>query len=565
MNKAIISGIALVALLLGGSASAQVYYPTTSYGSCITLSRDLAYGSRGSDVTSLQTFLVAQNYPGGGNWMITGYYGTATQAAVRNFQQSRGLAQTGYVDSATRAAISNCSSYTTPSYTYPAGYPYNNSYNYNYNYNNNSGYNYGYNYGNTYPYNYSAPTISSLSVTSATVGSAVTIYGTGFDYSNNTVYVGSMPVANVASYNGTSLTFTVPNISSGSMLVYVTNARGSSNTLTLSVTNYGNTCGYGTTYGGSCGCQYGSTYGCPTGQLSIQSLSPNSGAVGQTVTIYGQGFSTSGNTVRFGNGIITNVNSTDGRAVSFVVPTYLTGYGNQTVNLGTYNVSVSNASGMTSNALPFTVTSLGTTNAPIIQSVTGPTTLSTNSTGVWTVNLAAQSNTYTTVSVRWGDEGTYGSYSQPQTNSTWGQQTFSFSHAYAQSGTYTVTFTASNQNGQQSISTATVTVTGSGTGTNQTLSYMSPTSGRVGTQIVLSGSGFPQYGNVVHFGTGGSRDVVSMNGNTIYYTIPSWISPCDPMAQVCTMQAIQVTPGTYPIYVSNSLGQTNTLYFTVTN
>jgi hypothetical protein len=30
------------------------------------------------------------------------------------------------------------------------------------------------------------------------------------------------------------------------------------------------------------------------------------------------------------------------------------------------------------------------------------------------------------------------------------------------------------------------------------------------------------------------------------------------------MYAQQITPGTYPVYISNGYGQSNTLYFTVT-
>lgn len=569
MNKAILSVLAAAIVLVGGTAGAQTYgYSSTA---CVSISRDLSVGSRGSDVTSLQQFLVSQNYPGGGSWMVTGYYGAATQAAVRNFQSARGIAQTGAVDSVTRSALANCTSYGTSygssysSYpTYSNTYPYSTGY-YPYGYNYSSGYSYNYNYGTTYPYSYGVVSISSLSVSSATVGSSVVIYGSNFDPYNNTVYVGSTPVANVSSVNGNSLSFVVPQVQSGTYSVYVSNSRGSSGSLTLTVTNYGNSgCSYPYGYGSNCGgCSY---YNCPTGPISITALSPQQGAVGSSVTIYGTGFSTTGNTVRFGNGIITNVTSNDGRAVTFVVPTTLTGYGSQTVYLGTYEVSVTNAAGATSNALSFTVNSLGSSGAPTIQSVSGPSNLSVNSTGVWTVTLNQQSNAYTTVSVRWGDENQYGynAYTQPQTSNVWGQQTFTFSHAYSQPGTYTATFTASNQSGQQNISSVTVIVSGSQNGQN-TLSYVSPSSGRTGTQVALVGTGFTQYGNTVRFGSGGQRDLTSFNGTTIYFTIPAWISPCDPNASVCTMQAIQVTPGTYPISVSNANGQTNTLYFTVTN
>src|SRR3989338_5555792 len=116
MKNALVLGVAFLALGKG-IASAQTYYPTQSYGAtysatsygtaatgCVTISRDLWYGSRGTDVLMLQSFLVNQNYAGGGSWMVTGYFGAATQTAVRIFQSQRGLSQTGIVDATTRAA-----------------------------------------------------------------------------------------------------------------------------------------------------------------------------------------------------------------------------------------------------------------------------------------------------------------------------------------------------------------------------------------------------------------------------------------------------------------------------
>ena len=98
------------------------------------------------------------------------------------------------------------------------------------------------------------------------------------------------------------------------------------------------------------------------------------------------------------------------------------------------------------------------------------------------------------------------------------------------------------------------------------LSSLSPTSGRVGTQVLLTGTGFAPYDNTVRFGQGGSRNVSSFNNGTqMYFTIPAWMSPCDPLASVCTMQAVQVTPGTYSVSVANSNGTSQTLQFTVTN
>src|SRR3989344_7331442 len=153
MNKILVSSLVAVVALGANIASAQSYYPSyptygTTYptyqtyqqpytGACVNLTSDLSYGSRGTQVLQLQTFLVSRNYPGGGNWMITGYFGRATQAAVRNFQMEQGLSPVGIVGPMTRAAIARVScggtGYnpypypTPPTYTYPPTTPPNNT------------------------------------------------------------------------------------------------------------------------------------------------------------------------------------------------------------------------------------------------------------------------------------------------------------------------------------------------------------------------------------------------------------------------------------------------------
>ena len=62
--------------------------------SCMSISGTLSLGSHGEDVTKLQQFL-AQNksiYPQG---LVTGYYGTETEDAVRRYQALHGIVATG--------------------------------------------------------------------------------------------------------------------------------------------------------------------------------------------------------------------------------------------------------------------------------------------------------------------------------------------------------------------------------------------------------------------------------------------------------------------------------------
>ncbi len=99
----------------------------------------------------------------------------------------------------------------------------------------------------------SAPVVSSLSPVSGAAGSQVTIIGTGFTSTNNTVTFAGNPITGLNS-NGTSLTFTVPSainpscyystpqclapaviIQPGAYDVTVTNANGASNVVNFTV------------------------------------------------------------------------------------------------------------------------------------------------------------------------------------------------------------------------------------------------------------------------------------------------------------------------------------------
>jgi|GEM_PF-774229 len=69
-----------------------------------TLSRQLSFGSRGSDVRMLQQFLAEDTsiYPEG---LVTGYYGRLTRSAVVRFQIRYGIAAVGRVGPITLAQI----------------------------------------------------------------------------------------------------------------------------------------------------------------------------------------------------------------------------------------------------------------------------------------------------------------------------------------------------------------------------------------------------------------------------------------------------------------------------
>jgi plastocyanin len=254
-----------------------------------------------------------------------------------------------------------------------------------------------------------------------------------------------------------TLTVSTPHgTSNGVSFTILWNGNGG-NTYSCPTPGYGsNPYNYNNSYNNSWYCppQGGGNTSAP--QLSY--LSPNNGASGSSVTIYGSGFTTTGNTVHFGIGILADLHSYDGTSLSFIVPSTLSGYGSQPVYQSTYQVSVTNGSGYSTHALPFTVTGTpGTSGAPTISSVTGPNSLAIRESGTWTVNVNAQSNQYLTFTVDWGDQNVYPmTAAQSQTIF----QTNTLTHAYLQSGTYTIRFSVQNGNGQSNQYTTTVIVGG---------------------------------------------------------------------------------------------------------
>jgi peptidoglycan hydrolase-like protein with peptidoglycan-binding domain len=82
----------------GGAIAAPAPAPAPVAGACV--SRQLAFGTSGDDVRCLQHAINADR---ASDIAVTGYYGSQTRAAVRDFQAAVGLAVTGVLDAATAA------------------------------------------------------------------------------------------------------------------------------------------------------------------------------------------------------------------------------------------------------------------------------------------------------------------------------------------------------------------------------------------------------------------------------------------------------------------------------
>lgn len=280
--------------------------PTLPEKETIVLTFNLRLGSTDAatngEVTKLQQFLARGDqsiYP---EALITGYFGTKTEAAVKRFQSQSGVSAIGVVGPKTREAIKRATMTITP-VTAPtvtaAPVPISTS----------TATSTAATTTATTTVATSAPVISALgniivSPSSAQVNEAVTITGLGFTATGNDVYFGAAAIKNLNSFNGgTMITFQIPGeagttkIFPGTYSVYVSNANGQTATSTLVV-------GSGTSY------------------PSIVSIFPSVAKVGETITLSGNGFTVPGNDVHFGVGgrNITTLAKYKGTILTFQVP-----------------------------------------------------------------------------------------------------------------------------------------------------------------------------------------------------------------------------------------------------
>lgn len=96
---------------------------------------------------------------------------------------------------------------------------------------------------------------------------------------------------------------------------------------------------------------------------------------------------------------------------------------------------------------------------PVISGASGPTTLSINQTGTWTVQASDPEQGVLTYSVVWGDEINTGSASTGSAPTTY-IQTTTFTHSYAKAGIYNPIFTVTDNQGLSAKTSINVNVGG---------------------------------------------------------------------------------------------------------
>ena len=203
-------------------------------------------------------------------------------------------------------------------------------------------------------------------------------------------------------------------------------------------------------------------------------------------------------------------------------------------------------------------------STPVITAISGPTNLSVGQTGTWAISAYDPDNNGNnlTYSVTWGDEYNYAygasAAMAPQSN----MQTGTFTHSYGSAGSYTVRFTVRDISGLSAVSTLTVNVGGGGSVTAPYISQLSPSFASVGTGVTIYGSGFTSSGNTIRFGNGVLANYSSSN-NSIFFTVPSYLSPYCAPNMLCAQYVQQVTPGSYSVWVENASGISNSVMFTV--
>lgn len=231
----------------------------------------------------------------------------------------------------------------------------------------------------------------------------------------------------------------------------------------------------------------------------ISEIAPDDGPVGTEVTLEGRRFDEN-SVVRFGEGVINDVDvSPNGRTLSFMVPEYMGKYCPPDeaciaiayeVEPGDYSVRVVDEEERTSNSVNFTVTEEDGEPGDgelAIDSIDGPTALTAEQEGTWTVNVSGAEGNLR-YSAKWGDEGMFRSMLAALDEDE-GQASATFTHSYNEPGVYTPEFTVTNEDGEV-VTKSAAEVTVGEDGDILRVDTIAPTSTKAGETVTVNGVGF---------------------------------------------------------------------------
>jgi len=126
-------------------------------------------------------------------------------------------------------------------------------------------------------------------------GTEITLMGSGFTSTDNTIYFGTTKIENVPSLTGTDLTFTVPDVAYGRYNISVVNENGTSGAISFIVPDPN------------------------TDPPIISSIFPQSGRGSTEITIHGSGFTATDNLVYTGYTVLENISSPDGKTITIIL------------------------------------------------------------------------------------------------------------------------------------------------------------------------------------------------------------------------------------------------------
>jgi peptidoglycan hydrolase-like protein with peptidoglycan-binding domain len=105
-----------------------------------------------------------------------------------------------------------------------------------------------------------------------------------------------------------------------------------------------------------------------------------------------------------------------------------------------------------------TCTDASANKAPTISGISGPTTLTINQSGTWSVTASDPENQSLSYQVTWGDEYAYPAMMDAAVSSPVNYQTSTLTHTYTREGTFTISVTVTDAQGKSAQTSITVTV-----------------------------------------------------------------------------------------------------------